>query len=139
MAVKTTNFGSLIGMVGKEPEYRYTPKGTPMATFSLAVDEWMRGDDGKWKKTTDWFNLAAFGNLADQVKDSVQKGSLVLVEFKLKRRKYERDGKTFYENDIRLQSIKALSNRKPYAKGEEGGDFEEDQSEGSEDFGDIPF
>lgn len=67
---------SLLGRTGKPAEMRYTPKGTPVTSFSVAVDQGT-GDD----KTTKWWDCEAWGKLAEIVANLLSvKGRAVLVE-----------------------------------------------------------
>ena len=63
-----------IGRLGKNPEMKYTPKGTAITKFSMAVTTGY-GD----KKKTIWVNVSSFGQQAEFVNQWLQKGSLVFV------------------------------------------------------------
>jgi single-strand DNA-binding protein len=78
----------ITGNVGKDPVSRVTKSGKEMATFSLAHST---GKDDQ--KTTIWFDVLAFDDLAAQVSETVRKGSRVLVEGRFSIETYEkRDG-----------------------------------------------
>ncbi|HLA97155.1 MAG TPA: single-stranded DNA-binding protein, partial [Anaerolineales bacterium] len=47
----------LIGNLGKDPETRYTPKGSKVCAFSVAVTRRYKTADGETKEATDWFNV----------------------------------------------------------------------------------
>lgn len=64
----------IVGNVGKEPEMRYTPSGTAVTSFSVAVNS-QRGED----KITKWFRVTAWGKLAETCHQYVSKGMSVLV------------------------------------------------------------
>ena len=51
---KGLNKVMLIGHLGKDPELKYTEKGTPYAIFSLATTESFKGQDGKRIDKTEW-------------------------------------------------------------------------------------
>ena len=53
----------LIGNLGKDPETRFTPTGSKVCTFSMAVNRRWKGRDGTVKEATDWFNIEAWGKL----------------------------------------------------------------------------
>jgi single-strand DNA-binding protein len=65
---------TITGKVGQEPELRYTPGGMAILTFSVA-DTY--GKDEK-KKTT-WHNITVFNKLAENVANTIGKGSTVIV------------------------------------------------------------
>lgn len=70
---------TLLGRTGKPAEMRYTPKGTPVTSFSVAVDQGT-GDD----KTTKWWDCEAWGKLGEIVANLLAvKGRAVLVEGQL--------------------------------------------------------
>lgn len=71
---------SIVGHVGGEPEQRYTPNGTAVSQFSVAVNAGRKQADGSYSEETDWFRVTAFGALAERVLKTVQKGAVVLVD-----------------------------------------------------------
>ena len=68
----------LVGNVGRDPEMRYTPSGTAVASFSVAVN-----DTFGEKKNTIWFRVSAWDKLAEVCNQYLNKGSQVLVEGRL--------------------------------------------------------
>ncbi len=92
MARATMNRAILIGRLGRDPEFRYTPKGTPVTMFSLATDQSYRSKDGEIVSQTDWHRVVAWRKLAEICGQYLKKGSLVCVEGSLKTRTYH-DGK----------------------------------------------
>ena len=77
----------LIGNIGKEPELRYTPSGTPVISFSLAVSTGYL-KDGEWKDETNWFKIIIFGKRAETINDKWHKGDCVYCSGELKIRQY---------------------------------------------------
>ncbi len=73
----------IIGRLGKDPEMRFTPNGSPVTTFSVATDRQYTGPDGVLVKETAWFRVAAWGKLAESCNTYLAKGKLVLVEGRL--------------------------------------------------------
>ena len=47
----------LIGNLGRDPEIRYTPGGTAIASFSLATGEKVKTKSGEWEIRTEWHNI----------------------------------------------------------------------------------
>ncbi len=81
------NYVVLIGRATQEPELRYTPKGTPICNFRIAVDENIKEKDtGEWKKVTSFFNVVAFSRGAEICGERLKKGSAVLIEGRLRSR-----------------------------------------------------
>ena len=79
----------VIGHLGKDPEMRYTPSGRPVTTFTLAVSRTWNSADGERHTETEWFNVVAWGNLAEICKQYLTKGQQVYVEGRLQTRRWE--------------------------------------------------
>jgi single-strand DNA-binding protein len=76
----------IIGHLGRDPEMRFTPNGKSVASFSLACDRNWKSSDGEKQTDTEWFNIVAWGDLAEVSKQYLSKGSLVYVEGRLQTR-----------------------------------------------------
>ncbi|MCK2126040.1 single-stranded DNA-binding protein [Thauera aromatica] len=74
----------LVGNLGADPEVRYLPSGTPVATLSLATTERRRQADGAAVEQVEWHRVSLYGNLAEQARDLLHKGSQVYVEGRLR-------------------------------------------------------
>ena len=84
------NHTTIHGKVGKEPELKFSKSGTAVIEFSVACS-YGRDD----KKTTTWFEVKAFGQLAENIGASVNKGDTVLVSGRLETSEYQKkDGTT---------------------------------------------
>jgi len=79
----------IIGNLGKEPEMRYTPSGRPVTTFTVAVSRSWNTADGERHTDTEWFNVVAWGKLAEICKQYLNKGQQVFVEGRLQTRRWE--------------------------------------------------
>jgi single-strand DNA-binding protein len=78
----------LIGNLTKDPEVRYTPGGTPVATVHIAVNsKFKSGDD--WKEETLFIDAVVFGKQAESCGQYLSKGRSVLVEGRLRERRWE--------------------------------------------------
>lgn len=93
------------GRVGKDPEVRTTGAGDPVASFSVAVDAWVKqGED----KRAEWFNVVCFKSKADVVSKYVHKGDLILVSGRLSTEKWtdkngqERSTVKLYADELSL-------------------------------------
>jgi len=81
----------LIGYLGRDPESRSTPTGKSISHFSLAVTRrWKTGAESK--EATDWFNVEAWGKLAELSQKYLKKGSLIYLEGRLQTDRYEDKG-----------------------------------------------
>ena len=79
----------LIGHLGRDPEMRFTPSGQPVTTFTVATNRSWNTGDGERHSETEWFNVVAWGNLAEICKQYLVKGQQVYVEGRLQTRRWE--------------------------------------------------
>ncbi|HEX8681996.1 MAG TPA: single-stranded DNA-binding protein [Ardenticatenaceae bacterium] len=79
----------IIGNVGRDPELRYTPNGTPVSSFSVAVGRHWTTTTGERREATEWFNVVAWRELAEICSQMLSKGRLVYVEGSLQTRSWE--------------------------------------------------
>jgi single-strand DNA-binding protein len=83
----------LIGNLGRDPEMNYTPNGTAVTKFSLAVSRSYTSATGELRDETEWFNIVAWNKLAETCSAYLHKGSKVYIEGRLTQRKYtDREG-----------------------------------------------
>ena len=118
---KSVNKVILIGNLGKDPEVKYTPSGTPVAKFSLATNEKYKDKGGEWQERTEWHNIVAWQRLAEIVGEYVKKGSKLYIEGRLQTSSWEdkQSGEKKYKTEIVANDLVLLSGR-----GEAGGDSE---------------
>jgi single-strand DNA-binding protein len=79
----------IIGHLGRDPEMRYTPSGRPVTTFTVAVSRSWNTVDGERHSETEWFNVVAWGNLAEICKQYLNKGQQVYIEGRLQTRRWD--------------------------------------------------
>ena len=79
----------IIGHLGRDPEMRYTPSGRPVTTFTVATNRTWNTTDGERHNETEWFNIVAWGNLAEICKQYLAKGQQVYIEGRLQTRRWE--------------------------------------------------
>ncbi|HEX8802109.1 MAG TPA: single-stranded DNA-binding protein [Terriglobales bacterium] len=70
----------LIGYLGKDPEMKYTPGGTAIATFTIASTERWKNSASEPQEHTEWFNIKVFGKRAEVVAERLHKGSRIFLE-----------------------------------------------------------
>lgn len=73
-----------MGNLTRDPELRYTPKGTPVASFGLAVNRNWKDENGQLVTDTLFVDITAFGNQADLIGRYLRKGRPVFIEGRLK-------------------------------------------------------
>ncbi len=81
---------TLVGNLTKEPELRFTGQGRPQATFSIAVNRRRLNQQTQdWEESTSFFEVVCWGDLADNVANSLDKGSRAIVFGRLEQRSWE--------------------------------------------------
>jgi single-strand DNA-binding protein len=96
----------LVGRLTRDPELRATPDGMSVVRFTLAVD---RGGRAGEERQTDFFDIVAFRQLADNVANYTTKGRLVLVEGRLQTRSYtDREGNKRKAYEVLADTVRFL-------------------------------
>lgn len=91
----------VIGNMGRDPEMRYTPSGKPVTSFSLASSRSWVAPDGERREETEWFNVVAWGGLAEICNQKLFKSQQVYVEGRLQTRSWEDDnGQRHFRTEI---------------------------------------
>lgn len=99
----------LLGNLTRNPELRYTPSGTPVATFRLATSQRVRQRD-EWKDEVCYVDIVTFGRQAETVGEYLTTGSLALVEGRLNWREWEtQDGQKRSKYDVVANTVQFLS------------------------------
>lgn len=102
----------IIGSLGADPEMRYTPGGKPVTSYSVAVNRGWRTSEGERKEATEWFNVVAWGNLAEICNQFLHKGSQVYVEGRLQTRSWEdSSGARHYRTELVANEMIILDGR----------------------------
>jgi single-strand DNA-binding protein len=79
----------LIGNLGRDPEIRYTKEGVPVATFTIATNEYYRDRSGEKVVRTEWHRIVVWRKLAEWAGQYLSKGKQVYVEGKIRTREYD--------------------------------------------------
>ena len=112
MSKGTVNKVILVGRLGRDPEIRYTPNGTAVATFSLATNYRVKDQDGNFTDKTEWHNIVAFGQKADLAGEYLAKGRLVYIEGRIQTRVVEdQSGQKKYYTDIVCSNLQMLGGK----------------------------
>jgi single-strand DNA-binding protein len=139
----------LVGNLGRDPEMRYTPQGTPVTTFPVATSRKYTTADGQQKEETVWFRVQVWGKQGETVNQYLAKGRKVLVEGTLipdenggPRVWTGQDGKARASFEIRAQTVRFLDSKRdvaatqPAASGAPASDAGADEPTGTEE---LPF
>lgn len=102
----------LIGNLGADPELRYTPSGSAVASFNLATTERWKGKDGQPQEQTEWHRIVLWNRQAEIAKEYLRKGSPVYIEGRLQTRNYEdKEGIKRYVTEIVGMRMQLLGSR----------------------------
>lgn len=137
----------VIGNLGRDPEMRYTPNGQSVTSFSIASNRSYTTAAGERREETEWFNVSAWGRLADTCNQFLTKGQQVYVEGRLRSRTYQgNDGQTRVSLDINLTDMQLLGRRGDGEGDGMGGDpygagagSARDGGAGYDDIDELPF
>ena len=100
----------IIGQLVRDPEMRYTPGGKAVTAFAVETRRDWNGPDGERHEESEWFNVVAWGPLAEICKQHLTRGQQVYVEGRLQTRGWEdSDNKRHYRTEIVANEMVALS------------------------------
>jgi single-strand DNA-binding protein len=109
----------LVGRLGRDPEMRYTPQGTPVTSFPVATSRKYNTADGQLKEETVWFRISVWGKQGETVNQYLTKGSKVLVEGSLvpdenggPRTWTDKEGKVRASFEVRAQTVRFLDSKR---------------------------
>ena len=102
----------IIGRLGRDPEMRYTPSGRPVTTFNVATTRSWNSSDGERHTETEWFNVVAWGSLAEICKQHLVKSQQVYIEGRIQTRDWEdKEGVKRYTTEIVANQMIMLGSR----------------------------
>lgn len=134
---------TLIGNLGRDPEVRFMPDGTRVASFSIATGEtWKDKTTGERKDKTEWHRISVFNDkLAEVIEKYVRKGTKLYIEGQLQTRKWtDQAGVEKYTTEVVISRFKGEMVILDARKSE--GDFDSRSDESPSDIpvdDDIPF
>ena len=84
------NYITVVGNLTRDPELRFTPNGTPVASFAVAVNKrYQDKNSGEWVNSADFFNIVTWFKLAENCAESLTKGDRVLISGRLSQENWE--------------------------------------------------
>lgn len=97
----------LVGRLTKDPEYRQTPNGVSVATFTLAVNRPFTNSQGE--READFINVVVFRRQAENVNNYLSKGSLAGVDGRIQSRNYEnKEGQRVFVTEVVADNVQFL-------------------------------
>ena len=133
----------LVGNLGRDPELRYTPQGTPVCSFTVATNEKRKDKAGEAQDFTTWFRVTLWGRQAETASQYLTKGRPVYIEGRLRLEEWtDRDGKQRYTLEVHATDMQFIGGGRgddaPYSGGKAApADRAPAEADLSDD--DIPF
>ena len=109
----------LIGNLTRDPEVKYTPKGTAVCDLGIAINDSYKAQDGTIKETVTYVDVEVWGRTAENCKQYLAKGRPVFVEGQLRLDQWEQDGQKRSKMKVRAMSVQFLGS--PGGPGRSGG------------------
>ena len=107
----------LIGRLGKDPEITTFESGNKKVSATLATTERYRDRDNNWVDQTEWHNLIAWGNLANDIAEkrrNYAKGDMMYIEGRLRTRQYtDNQGINRYVTEVQVDKMMQLAPARP--------------------------
>jgi single-strand DNA-binding protein len=102
----------LVGNLGRDPELRYTPQGTPVCSFTMATNDRRKDKTGEMQDHTLWFKVTLWGRQAETASQYLTKGKPVYIEGRLRVDEWtDRDGKARYTLDVQATDMQFIGTR----------------------------
>ena len=112
----------LIGNLTRDPELRYVPSGTAVATFTIAVNRVYTSQAGEKKEEVSFIRIVVWGRRAEVCGEYLSKGSPVFIEGRLQSRSWEgQDGQKRSTTEVVADNVQFLRGAGPAGKGSDGG------------------
>ncbi|MEI6691062.1 MAG: single-stranded DNA-binding protein [bacterium] len=137
MSSRSLNKVMLIGNLTRDPEVRYTPQGTAVATFGLATNRsWSTGDGADRQEETQFHRIVAWSKLAEIVGQLLFKGRKIFIEGRLQTRKWTTpDGQQREMTEIVAENMMVLDTRSREGGATTGGEEDYSSMMASDDSG----
>ena|SRR2546423_14051332 len=102
----------LVGNLGRDPELRYTPQGTPVCSFTMATNERRKDRAGETQDLTTWFKVTLWGRQAETASQYLTKGKPVYIEGRLRVEEWtDRDGRQRYTLEVNATDMQFIGGR----------------------------
>jgi single-strand DNA-binding protein len=99
----------LVGNLGRDPELRYTPQGTPVCSFSMATNERRKDKTGEMADQVTWFRVTLWGRQAETASQYLTKGRPIYIEGRLRVEEWtDRDGKPRHTLEVHATDMQFI-------------------------------
>lgn len=103
---------TLVGNLGRDPELRYTPQGTPVCSFTMATNERRKDRAGENQDVTTWFRITLWGRQAETASQYLTKGRPVYIEGRLRVEEWtDKDGRQRYTLEVHATDMQFIGGR----------------------------
>ncbi len=100
---------TLVGNLGRDPELRYTPQGTPVCSFTLATNEKRKDRAGETQDVTTWFRVTLWGRQAETASQYLTKGRPIYIEGRLRVEEWtDKDNKQRYTLEVHATDMQFI-------------------------------
>lgn len=104
---------TLIGHLAADVDLRQTKSGRSLASFSLAINRFVKDQEGKKRSMADFHRIIAWEGLAKICNNYLNKGSAVLIEGRLINRSFDdKEGNKVYRTEIIADNLNILTSKK---------------------------
>lgn len=149
MSVRSLNKVMLIGNLTRDPNLRFTPNNSAVASFGLATNRtWTPTDGGEKQERVEFHNIVAWSKLAEICQQLLHKGDKIYCEGRLQTREWKTDDnqdrrttEVVIENMLLLRSAGGSSQSEDYEApiGNDGSTMADDISSAEDVADDVPF
>ncbi len=124
----------LMGNLTRDPELRYTPSGSAVANFSIAVNRRYKVENEN-REETSYFDIVFFGKRAETIAEYMKKGRPILLEGRLQQRRWETD------DGQKRSKVEVVGENFQFLGGRDQENSRQSDDSGSPEFddSDIPF
>jgi single-strand DNA-binding protein len=103
---------TLVGNLGRDPELRYTPQGTPVCSFTMATNERRKDRSGETQDVTTWFRVTLWGRQAETASQYLTKGRPVYIEGRLRIEEWtDKDNRQRYTLEVHATDMQFIGGR----------------------------
>lgn len=125
----------IVGNVGRDPELKYLPSGSPVCNFSVAVSRRYNTGNGEQREETTWYRVAVWNKQAEIANQYVRKGTQIMVVGRVSVRAYMgSDGQPQASLELNADSFQLLGSR-----GDNMGGQQDQYGGAPQNDADIPF
>jgi single-strand DNA-binding protein len=87
------SYATLRGNMTRDPDLKFLPSGSAVTGFGMAVNRrWQNRQTQEWEEQVSFFDVTAFGSLAENIAESLTKGTAVVVVGRLEQQSWEQEG-----------------------------------------------